>query len=549
MKKICFILLFSNILGSSLINFNYAHNLLSIPDPDIDTDFMFEGFPDNSIFDISPYSGTSIRGVFLGTGRGIGFVYKDIDWKMKKINNNIFPSNSGNPFVKVYQDKNLVISSWVSAYFDSIEHIYLPKGEGITWSFDFGETWNFKEQSVDENQGTAFIDINWGGKAIKQRAITTAVSNVSYDLDIHLLNEEVLHIYTANWAGSLRRFNLFDLDSSWEVVPMPMDDQSQLTYAMIDDSYEVDSHNSTSGGNENHKGFSVKIQSDTIWVGTSNGVNKGIIKGEYDIDWTHYTKQDGLAGDWITGIEIQTFEDRERVWLVSRTFPYTSHGLTYSDDGGSTWNAIYSTRELGLFGNHISFKSDSIYYSTSNGLYVNYLNDNSSNVDFWDQFHINSDSDGESLLDNRTYGSLYFDEQLFVGTSDGLAIYDIDNDVWEILRSFDIKPSGLRDDSEYFSAYPNPLYIDEPHYSTSKQQARFYIKDIGSSSMFIEIFDFNMDRVKKLNQIYSISINEHEALWNGKNDYGLQCANGVYFCKLSTGGNYYWTKLVIVNSK
>ncbi len=549
MKKICFILLLSNILGSSLINFNYDHNLLSIPDPDFDTNFMFEGFPDNSIFDISPYSGTSIRGVFLGTGRGIGFVYKDIDWKMKKINNNIFPSNSGNPFVKVYQDKNLVISSWVSAYFDSIERIYLPEGEGITWSFDFGETWNFKEQSVDGNQGTAFIDINWGGKAIKQRAITTAVSNVSYDLDIHLLNEEVLHVYTANWAGSLRRFNLFDLDSSWEVVPMPMDDQSQLTYEMIDDGYEVDSHNSTSGGNENHKGFSVKVQSDTIWVGTSNGVNKGIIKGEYDIDWTHYTKQDGLAGDWITGIEIQTFEDRERVWLVSRTFPYTSHGLTYSDDGGSTWNAIYSTRELGLFGNHISFNSDSIYYSTSNGLYVNYMNDNSSNVDFWDQFHINSDSDGESLLDNRTYGSLYFDEQLFVGTSDGLAIYDIDNDVWEILRSFDIKPSGLRDDSEYFSAYPNPLYIDEPHYSTSKQQARFYIKDIGSSSMFIEIFDFNMDRVKKINQIYSISINEHEAVWNGKNDYGLQCANGVYFCKLSTGGNYYWTKLVIVNSK
>ena len=429
MKKICFILLLSNMMGSNLINFNYDHSLLSIPDPDLDTGFMVEGLPDNSIFDISPYSSMSVQGVFLGTGSGIGFVYKDIDWKMKKINNNIFPSNSGNPFVKVYQDKNLVISSWVSAYFDPTERIYLPKGEGITWSFDFGETWNFKEQSVDENEGTAFIDINWGGKAVKQRAITTAVSNVSYDLDIHLLNEEVLHVYTVNWAGSLRRFNLFDLDSSWEVVPMPMDDQSQLTYEMIDDGYEVDSHNATSGGNENHKGFSVKVQSDTIWVGTSNGVNKGIIKGDYDIDWTHYTKQDGLAGDWITGIEIQTFEDRERVWLVSRTFPYTAHGLTYSDDGGSTWNAIYSTRELDLFGNHISFNSDSIYYSTSNGLYVNYLNNNHSNVDFWDQFHINSDSNGESLLDNRTYGSLYFDEQLFVGTSDGLAIYNFNNGV------------------------------------------------------------------------------------------------------------------------
>ena len=549
MRIICFILVFSNLVGSSLTNYKYEHNLFNIPDPDIDTDFMFEGLPDNSIFDITSYTGTSIRGVFLGTGSGIGFVYKDIDWKMKKIQDNTFPSNSGNPFLKLYKDKNLIISSWVSAYFDPTESIYLPKGEGISWSLDLGETWNFKDQSVDENQGTAFITINWGEKTIKQRAITTAVSNVSYDIDIHLLNEEVLHVYTVNWAGSLRRFNLYDQDSSWEVVPMPMDDQAELTYEMIDDSYEIDSHNATSGGNENHKGFSVKVQNDTIWVGTSNGVNRGIINGEYDIDWTHFTKQDGLAGDWVTGIEVQPLEDKNRVWLVTRTFPYSAHGLTYSDDGGITWNAVYSTRELGLFGNHISFNSDSIYYSTSNGLYVNYIDNDNSNVDFWDKLHINTDVDGESILDSRTYGSLYIENQLFVGTSDGLAIYDFTNGLWEILRSFDIKPSGLNDDSQYFSAYPNPLYIDEPHYSSSKQQARFYVKDVGSSSMYIDIFDFNMDKVKQLDQVYSISSNESEAIWNGKNDYGLQCANGVYFCRLSTGGNYYWTKLVIVNSK
>ena len=156
------------------------------------------------------------------------------------------------------------------------------------------------------------------------------------------------------------------------------------------------------------------------------------------------------------------------------------------------------------------------------------MSDNS-NVDFWDRFHINADEDGESILDNRTYGSLHVADELFVGTSDGLAIYDFTNDAWEILRSFSLKPSGFSDDSQFFSAYPNPLYIDEPHYSSSKQQARFYVKDVGSSSMYIDIYDFNMDKVKQLDQVYSISSNESEAIWIGENDYGLQCDNGVYF--------------------
>ena len=548
MIQLYFILFFSSMYGS-LMSFNYEHELLNINDYNLDIDFMNEGLPDNSIFDITPYSSLSIDGVFLGTGSGIGFVYKDINWEMRKVENILFPPNSGNPFIRVYQEHNLIIASWVSAYFDPTESIFLPKGEGLTWSYDFGETWNFKEQSVDANQGIAFTETDWGLKRIKQRAITTAVSNVTYDLDVHYFSDEILHVYTVNWAGSLRRFNLLNPSDPWEVVPLPMDDQSILSYDLIDDSYEIDSHNAASGGNENHKGFSVKIQNDTIWVGTSKGVNKGVIKNQYDIDWTHYTKQDGLAGDWITGIEIQNLEDKNRIWLVSRTFPYTSHGLTYSDDGGATWNAIYSSRELGLFGNHISFKSDSIFYSTSDGLYINYIDDNSVNVDFWDKFHINKDADGEILLDNRTYSSLFVDNELFIGTSDGLAIYDFNNNSWEVLRSFVLEYSGIDDDSKYFSAYPNPLYIDEPHYASSKQQARFYVKDVGSSSMYIDIFDFNMDRVKHLDQVYSISNNEFEAIWNGTNDYGIQCSNGVYFCRLSTGSNHYWTKIVVVNSK
>ena len=40
---------------------------------------------------------------------------------------------------------------------------------------------------------------------------------------------------------------------------------------------------------------------------------------------------------------------------------------------------------------------------------------------------------------------------------------------------------------------------------------------------------------------------ESEVVWNGRNEYGDKVANGVYFCRLSLNGEYYWTKLAIIN--
>ena len=40
---------------------------------------------------------------------------------------------------------------------------------------------------------------------------------------------------------------------------------------------------------------------------------------------------------------------------------------------------------------------------------------------------------------------------------------------------------------------------------------------------------------------------ENEILWNGRNEYGDKVANGAYFCRLSLQGEYYWTKLAVVN--
>ena len=62
----------------------------------------------------------------------------------------------------------------------------------------------------------------------------------------------------------------------------------------------------------------------------------------------------------------------------------------------------------------------------------------------------------------------------------------------------------------------------------------------------IDIFDFAMDRVVQLTHANMVNNEESEIIWNGRNDYGDQVANGVYFCRLSLNSDYYWTKLAVV---
>ena len=55
-----------------------------------------------------------------------------------------------------------------------------------------------------------------------------------------------------------------------------------------------------------------------------------------------------------------------------------------------------------------------------------------------------------------------------------------------------------------------------------------------------------MDKVVRLDNAITID-GENEIIWDGKNEYGKKVENGVYFCRLSLGGKYYWTKLAIIN--
>jgi hypothetical protein len=58
-----------------------------------------------------------------------------------------------------------------------------------------------------------------------------------------------------------------------------------------------------------------------------------------------------------------------------------------------------------------------------------------------------------------------------------------------------------------------------------------------------------MDQVIHLNNNnhFVLEDDQNEVVWNGRNEYGDKVVNGVYFCRLSLNGEYYWTKLAVVN--
>ena len=107
------------------------------------------------------------------------------------------------------------------------------------------------------------------------------------------------YIYATSFAGGLRRFD-YTLDNpNWELVPLPMDSQSSLLCNQIDiENYEYDPVNPPEG-HDNHKAFSVFVDDNIIWVGTGDGINKGMISldDELDnecIDWTHYNENNRM---------------------------------------------------------------------------------------------------------------------------------------------------------------------------------------------------------------------------------------------------------------
>ena len=507
--------------------------------------------------------------IYAGTSGGVSFVdYSNLNIDFFHFEDSNLP-NGGNPSIITEDLGNgedmIVVSGIVNCGTEVC-------GSGIAWSLDSGNTWSYTEQPTDQipdcesitnpsicspaSTGCSYnptnnpvctyqgsvIPFNWNGSTLYSNPITVTERNISYDISIDVNNG---YIYIASWAGMLRRLKFTDQNPSWNLVPLPVDinPDSGLTFETTScggygNSYiynPVDpiwgSSTSNSGGNHNHKAYSVHVDGGTIWVGTANGVNKGIINGNC-IDWTHYTTTDGLSGNWVIDVVPQDIGSTNRIWLISWDLvsPVTPHGLTYTDDYGATWNIVnqFNNPEDGGSDSaivyNLFFDNIEMYSATDKGLYYSTLGNEQS----WSSYPIPEDcfEDTEKVYTYIKEGNLEF-----VGTPNGLIYTCSVNQCGNGWCNEEYVEDNIHSD---LGVYPNP--------ASNYTNFIFPVTNLRSNlTGSVDVFNFAMEQVKSNVSCF----NDGENL---KCDYdNINLSNGVYFCRLTYGNKEVWGKLMIIN--
>jgi len=493
------------------------------------------GLASNVIMDIRSFDNELL---FIGTGAGLSFADLSSPVNIQYGHFTILGlPRGGNPALTIGHNNIIAVSGIMDTAATTGTEL---KGTGIAYSKNGGEGWNYLPQPVDpipDASANGYQNIVWGTQNISALAVTTDIDNVSYDIAVG-----ADYIYTANWAGGIRRYRHrynIGTQKNWQLVPLPRDIDLELICEQIDvENYKVNPKDPSDGGNHNHKGFGVYFVEDTLWVGTAGGINKGIISGDC-INWVRHYKSglDNISGNWVIGFTHQKMDGFIRLWAITwATQAPDINALSYTDNGGESWNITNPLgNEPGKVYDVTTHGEDSVWASTEIGLYL------SVDGKHWEKYDRPIDIEtGEEILSESVYSAYYSqsDQTLWVGTNDGLAL--IHDETSKVTR-FWASPSP-------FSVYPNPFLINDYNQVGNDGHVRFVYSNPDELPSRIDIFDFAMDQIIHLNNPDPISLDgENEIIWNGRNEYGNKVANGVYFCRLFLNSQYYWTKLAVIN--
>jgi len=433
-------------------------------------------------------------------------------------------------------------------------------GGGLVISYDAQDTsgisWEYFSQPVDAATDTIKP---FGEGYYRCLPVTVPEANVTYDSDI-----DQNFLWIASWAGGLRRYDLDE--GNWENIPLPMDSQDSLSlcegFEEVDpfgrpllSGYYLNPRDPADGGNHNHKAFSVKAYGDTVWVGTANGINKGLLIDEWVqldngnqqllncIEWEHYSfPNDGLSGNFVVGIERQQWRGKTTIWAATMNadIPGETRGVSYTRDNGLTWN----TTLLGERVYNIFAEDSLVLVSSQSGLWKSYDGENwakySPAIDtaFMVQSQILTDIVYTSVLDDRKN-----EASLWIGTANGAAnSSDLQGSSWDIFQT--------QYDSTEFYVYPNPFSPRNHNQLDGEGYVRFNTGKIANTQIELDIFNFAMEKVfeKKIN------LNSYNGAlkWNGRDLKGKLVHNGVYFVRLKYSPNAntspidFWDKLIVV---
>ena len=445
-------------------------------------------------------------------------------------------------------------------------------GDNGSIQVGYGLTLTYNAQSVKDSAGISWVYLSqpmdadadtlrpFGEGFFRSLPVTVPEANVTYDAFLY-----GDYLWTASWAGGLRRFHLDN--QNWEVIPMPMDQQDSLSFCSgfdeTDDlgrnilpGYYLNPRDPGDGGNHNHKAFSVLVNGDTVWAGTANGINRGIMINEWQevtpgnfqlfncIEWVHYTYQNAdLSGNFVVGLAKQFWNGGTTIWAATMNAdtPGEVRGLSYTRDGGLTWK----TTLLGERIYNITAKDSLVLASSQSGLWKSFDGENwalynpAIDTTFMAQSEILTDIVYTSVIDDRKEDV----SSLWVGTSDGAALStDLQGSSWTIFQT--------EYDSTEFYAYPNPFSPLNHNQMGNEGYVRFHTGTIINSQIELDIFNFAMEKVFQTN--FDLNAYDGALKWNGRDMNGILVDNGVYFIRMkyapsvNRSPQYFWDKLIVV---
>ncbi len=404
--------------------------------------------------------------------------------------------------------------------------------------------WTYYPQPV-EQIGDSLVP--FANKYFRANPITTDHKNVTYDASIG-----GGYLWIASWAGGLRRFDLAN-GHSFDRVPLPMDAQDTLltcsdsSYVTNNDGQDVlknyyqNPQDPSDGGtgNHNHKAFSVLAYSDTVWVGTADGINRGILGLNGCIDWTHFRfPYDGMSGNWVVSITRQDKAGKHLIWAVtlSTDLEGEQRGVSYTDDDGETWHSVL----LNERGYNVISQDSLVLVSTDNGLW---RSDDGTNWALYKPAHQAIPMQADEILSNTVYAAVpdarsYFPNPiLWIGTPDGLAkSSDLSGQNWTIFRT--------NYDPQTAYAYPNPFSPMSHNQVDGDGYVRIHVDVHTSYVVDMSVYNFAMENVFR--QSYDRRTANGTLKWNGRDSNGRLVANGVYFIKLDYDAKTDWLKLIVV---
>jgi len=407
----------------------------------------------------------------------------------------------------------------------------LPQGSGLYFSTDRGVTWNYIAQPVDT--GRVYPTI-YGIDTIMTLAVTTTVNNITYDLAVTDSS-----VWEACFAGMLRKST--DNGNTWSVVVLPPDTGVGSDFISPSEALHFDL-SPTSGNldliqNLNHRVFSVYASDDsTIWVGTAGGINKSTDGGISWRKFSHQNEAQPISGNFVVAINEQRVGNNRIIWAatVNAESSDEQRGVSYSSDGGSTWN----TTLLGEFAHNIAFKDSIVYVASDDGVFrsSDYGNSWIRNGTIYDPTNL------ERLASEEIDAVATEGDTVWISGPDGIAL-TLDSpaspfgSIWKVFRTY--VPVG---NSPKTYSYPLPFSPNQGvvriHYGLQGHNAPVTIK----------IFDFAMHPVKTLlqNAVRSASI-EQDEIWDGQDDHHRRVANGVYFYRIEIGSLApSWGKILVI---